>query len=184
MIADTFSGYSGAQLELIAKAETAGRAIPPLWPLSSSVAVNPFLGQSDKSLTDVAALLSRVGGLKVTMPRSWYADKISDGTIIDADLVAALARFPSAGETVEDLKSAALQNAPTMPALPTVAELAADVSGIDWQGIIAERFGAWAAGYFDAGQALWQNAPGRGAYEAWRDFAMRDIAMHFRWFTE
>ena len=95
MIADTFSGYSGAQLEMIAKAETAGRAIPPLWPLSSSVAVNPFLGQTDKSLPQVAALLSRVGGTAVTMPRSWYAGKIADGTITDADLAAALAQLPN-----------------------------------------------------------------------------------------
>ncbi len=176
MIADTFSGYSGAQLELIAKAETAGRAIPPLWPLSSSVAVNPFLGQTDKSLPQVAALLSRVGGTAVTMPRSWYAGKIADGTITDADLAAALAQYPKAGASVDALRSATDKSAPVAPALPTVAELAADVSGIDWQGIITERFGAWAAGYFDAGQALWQNAPGRGAYEAWRDFAMRDLS--------
>ncbi len=176
MIADTFSGYSGAQLELIAKAETAGRAIPPLWPLSSSVAVNPFLGQTGKSLPEVAALLSRVGGTAVTMPRSWYAGKIADGTITDADLAAALAEYPAAGQSVDALRSAADKEAPVAPALPTVAELAADVSGIDWPGIIEERFGTWAAGYFDAGQALWQNTPGRGAYEAWRDFAMRDLS--------
>jgi len=176
MTADTFSGYSGAQLELIAKAERAGRAIPPLWPLSSSVAVNPFLGQTDKTLGDVAALLSRVGGVDMTMPRSWYAAKLADGTITDADLKAALAQYPTACETVDDLKAATKIEAPTPPALPTVADLAAEVSGIDWRGIITERFGAWAAGYFDTGQALWQTAPGQGAYEAWRDFAMRDLS--------
>ena len=176
MTAHTFSGYSGKQLELIAKAENAGLAIPPLWPLSSSVAVNPFLGQSDKGLTDVAALLSRVGGVNVTMPRGWYAGKIAEGTISDADLGAALAQYPGAAGTVDELKAAAQQDVPTVAALPTVAELASDVSGIDWQGIITERFGAWAASYFDAGQALWQNAPGRDAFEAWRDFAMRDLS--------
>ncbi|WP_333711897.1 YbcC family protein [Yoonia sp.] len=176
MIADTFSGYSGAQLELIAKAETAGRAIPPLWPLSSSVAVNPFLGQTDRGLTDVAALLARVGGLEVTMPRGWYAGKIADGTITEADLTAALRIYPDAAPDIAGLKEAATQDTPSGAALRSVADLAAEVSGIDWQGIITERFGAWAAGYFDAGQALWQNAPGRGAFEAWRDFAMRDLS--------
>ena len=72
MKADVFSGYAGAQLEMIAKAEHAGRAIPPLWPLSSSVAVNPFLGQTEQTLPQVAALLERVAGTSVTMPRSWY----------------------------------------------------------------------------------------------------------------
>ena len=57
--------FSGGQLELIATAEQACRAIPPLWPLSSSVAVNPFLGQADKSLADVAGLMGRVAGMRL-----------------------------------------------------------------------------------------------------------------------
>ena len=175
MKADTFSGYSGVQLEIIAKADNAGRAIPPLWPLSSSVAVNPFLGQTEQTLQEVAALLERVAGTAVTMPRHWYAGKIADGTVCDADLAAALAEYPQLGLDVSSLKSAANTDVSTRPALPTVAELASDVSGIDWPGIIAERFGAWASGYFDAGQALWQNKPGRGAFQAWRDFAARDL---------
>jgi uncharacterized protein YbcC (UPF0753/DUF2309 family) len=176
MKAEVFSGYAGVQLEMIAKAETAGRAIPPLWPLSSSVAVNPFLGQTEQSLPDVAALLERVAGTAVTMPRSWYQTKITDGAITDADLMAALAQFPQAAADVDALKAAATHEAQVVQALPTIADLAADASGIDWPGIIAERFGAWAAGYFDAGQALWQHKPGRGAFEAWRDFATRDLS--------
>ena len=62
MKAETYSGYSGAHLEVIAKAEAAGRAIPPLWPLSSSVAVNPFLGQTEQSLPQVAAPYFRFFG--------------------------------------------------------------------------------------------------------------------------
>ena len=41
MKVDTYAGFSGAHLELIAVSEAASRAIPPLWPLQSSVAVNP-----------------------------------------------------------------------------------------------------------------------------------------------
>ncbi len=175
MMADTFSGYAGVHLELIAKAESAGRAIPPLWPLSSSVAVNPFLGQTEQSLPEVAALLDRVAGTAVTMPRDWYAAKIADGTIDDADLLAALAQFPGATDDVAGLKAAAQMPSTATSALPTIADLAAEVSGIDWPGIIAERFGVWAAGYFDAGQALWQTKPGRRAFDAWRDFASRDL---------
>nr|QQZ51150.1 DUF2309 family protein [Phenylobacterium glaciei] len=64
---------------------------------------------------------------------------------------------------------------PTARALPTIADLAAEVSGIDWPGLIAERFGAWAAGYFDEGQALWAAPRGRGAYAAWRAVATHDL---------
>lgn len=175
MKADTFSGYAGVHLELIAKAEAAGRAIPPLWPLSSSVAVNPFLGQTEQTLPQVAALLDRVAGTSVTMPRDWYHNKISDGTITDADLTAALAQFPDAAPDVSALKAAAAVRSKALAALPTVADLAAEVSGIDWPGIVQERFGVWAAGFFDTGQALWQNTPGRRAFDAWRDFASRDL---------
>ena len=35
--------------------------------------------------------------------------------------------------------------------------------------------GAWAAGYFDAGQALWQLTPGRSAFGSWRAFASQDL---------
>ena len=175
MKADTFSGYAGAHLEVIAKAEAAGRAIPPLWPLSSSVAVNPFLGQTEQTLPQVAALLDRVGGTAVTMPRDWYAAKIADGTITDADITAALAQFPDGAKDIAAVKDAATTTSTPPAPLPTVADLAADVSGIDWPGIIAERFGVWAAGYFDVGQALWQNTPGRDAFDSWRDFASRDL---------
>ncbi|EBA12135.1 YbcC family protein [Roseobacter sp. CCS2] len=175
MKAETYAGYSGAHLEVIAKAEAAGRAIPPLWPLSSSVAVNPFLGQTEQNLPQVAALLDRVAGTAVTMPRDWYQAKISDGTITDADLTAALAQVPGAAQDIAAFKAAADGASAAAAALPTVADLAAEVSGIDWPGIVEERFGVWAAGYFDAGQALWQNKPGRRAFDAWRDFASRDL---------
>ena len=46
---------------------------------------------------------------------------------------------------------------------------------MDWPGIIAERFGAWAAGYFDEGQALWAAPKGKGAYAAWRAIATHDL---------
>lgn len=176
MKVDTYAGYSGQHLELIALSETAVRAIPPLWPLSSSVAVNPFLGQAGQSLSGTAALLGRVSGAPVTMPRSWYAARIADGTILDADLEAALAAAPEAGPSgAAALKAAAGEFGGQAAAFATVADLAAQVSGIDWPGLMDERIGAWAAGYFDRGQALWQATPGREAFDSWQLFAGRDL---------
>jgi len=37
---------------LFAAADAAGRMIPPVWPLASSVAVNPFLGQTGETLAE------------------------------------------------------------------------------------------------------------------------------------
>ena len=176
MKVDTFAGFAGTHLELIAVSEKASLAIPPLWPLSASVAVNPFLGQSDKSLTEVAALLHRVSGTSATMPRNWYAARLNDGTITDADLTAAATRAKtSAGGTDVDLRAFAQGPDDTLAPLPTVAHMAAEASGIDWPRLVADRVGAWAAGYFDKGQALWQTTPGRGVFESWQVFASRDL---------
>ncbi|MBC7505247.1 MAG: DUF2309 domain-containing protein [Sandarakinorhabdus sp.] len=164
-------------MALIAAADQAAQAIPPVWPLASSVAVNPFLGQTHESLATVAARLARVAGAPVTMPRSWYRERITDGSITDADLSEALAIAPVALRPSNlGLLMAAVQGSkPEVSALPTVADLAAEVSGINWPGFIAERFGAWAAGYLDEGQALWAAPRGRGAYAAWRAVATHDL---------
>ncbi len=164
-------------LDLDAAADRAARAIPPVWPLASSVAVNPFLGQTDESLATAGARLERVVGVPVTMARSWYQERIASGAITDGDLSEAFANAPVTlrPANLAALKSASRVSKPTASALPTIADLAAEVSGIDWPGLIAERFGAWAAGYFDEGQALWAAPRGRGAYAAWRAVATHDL---------
>jgi hypothetical protein len=164
-------------LELDAAMDRAARAIPPLWPLASSVAVNPFLGQTRESLATVGARLERVAGAPVTMPRSWYEQRIASGIITDADLSAALSSAPAAlrPANLAALKSAARVLKPEINAAQTIADLAAEVSGIDWPGLIAERFGAWAGGYFDEGQALWAAPRSKGAYAAWRAVATHDL---------
>jgi uncharacterized protein YbcC (UPF0753/DUF2309 family) len=156
--------------------DAAARAIPPVWPLSSSVAVNPFLGQTGETLAQVGARLGRVGGVPVTMPRAWYVSRLKDGTITDADIAAVLEVYPAgAFGGVADIKVLAAVKAATPGAQPTIADLAAQVSGIDWPGVIADRFGNWAAGYFDQGQALWAAPRRRGAYDAWRQQATHDL---------
>lgn len=156
--------------------DTAARAIPPVWPLASSVAVNPFLGQTGETLAQVGTRLGRVGGVPVTMPRAHYNALIGDGTITDADITAALGAqkapdLPNLGK----IKQAAATPIRTPAPQPTIADLAAKVSGIDWPGILADRFGHWAAGYFDQGQALWAAPRRRGAYDAWRQNATHDL---------
>lgn len=173
-----FSELSSADLKHIAAiADRAGRAIPPLWPLASSVAVNPFLGQADESLAKVGARLARVAGIAVTMPRRWFQDKILAGAISDEDLFEAWDRAPAhlKPTNLAALKDSATSASAKPTALPSIAELAAEVSNIDWPGLIAERFGSWAAGYFDEGQALWAAPRGRSAYAAWRAAATHDL---------
>jgi uncharacterized protein len=162
---------------LIKAADLAARAIPPAWPLAATVAVNPYLGQADQSLAEAGARLSRVAGLSVTMPRAWYAIKIAQGTISDIDLGEALAAASQGSRPtdVAALKVALRHQPDNGQALPTVADLAAKASGIDWPGVIADRISTFAASHFDEGQALWITPSGRGTYTSWRDFASHDL---------
>ena len=157
-------------------ADAATRQIPPLWPLATSVAVNPFLGQTGESLAKTAARLERAAGIRVTLPRQDYLAKIRAGEITDADMQVALDAFD--GEkpvSVDALRKAAARPEAAPKALPTIAELVQDVTGIDWPEIVADRIGVWAAGYFDQGQALWPVAKRGNAFEAWHMFARRDL---------
>jgi uncharacterized protein YbcC (UPF0753/DUF2309 family) len=163
--------------DLRAAMRAAADAVPPAWPLAATVAVNPFLGQAGEDLAHVAARLGRIAGVATTMPRDWYAARIAVGAITDDDLAGAL---DAAGPAQRPVSLAALMGAvgePMAPpaALPTVADLAAAASGIDWPAIIADRFGTWAAGWFDEGQALWAAPQGRSAYVAWRAAATHDL---------
>ncbi len=171
--------YPAALLELVAIADDAVRQIPPLFPLASNVAVNPFLGQSDETLAITAARLGRVSGTRITPERAIFSERVKSGEILDADLAEALSNVESRFDSpdLEDIK-AAIETEPTPAvALRTVADLAADVSGVDWPGLIEERIGAWAASHFDQGQALWQPSRTGGAFSAWREFASRDLTL-------
>lgn len=158
-------------------ADAAARAIPPVWPLASSVAVNPYLGQAELDLAHTAAVLARVSDAATTMPRRWYRERIDAGAISDDDLAAALAAAtgPSRPATLGELKLAAQRPHLRRDPLPTIADLAAKVSGIDWPAVITERLGGWAAAYFDEGQALWAAPRGKCAYRAWQDVATHDL---------
>ena len=162
---------------LLGAAEAAARAIPPAFPLSATVAVNPFLGQVADDLATAAERLGRVAGARLTRPRTVLAGEVAAGRITDADLAAALAAnaAPNRPADLAALKAALGREAPAPDALPTVAALATEATGIDWPAVIARSIGLWAAGHFDRGQALWSPAPGRSAFAAWREWAVHDL---------
>lgn len=157
------------------------RAIPPAWPLSATVAVNPFLGQTDQSLSQTDMLLRALSGTAITMPTEYYAAKLAAGEITDTDLTAALQALSGSDGAEGKRQLVALKSTasnyiePAIERIPTIADLAATASGIDWPGIVAERFGVWAAAYFDDGQALWAAARAKRAYTEWRAVATHDL---------
>ena len=162
---------------LLEAAEKAARAIPPAFPLSATVAVNPFLGQVGEDLATAQARLARVAGVRITRSRGAAVADMAAGRINDDDLAAALIACPSALKPVDlaMLKAKMGVEAALPAALPSVADLASRATGVDWPSVIAKAVGLWAAGRFDRGQALWSPAPGLGAYAAWREWAVHDL---------
>jgi len=170
--------FASAQVSGIREAATSAiRAVPPAFPLEATVAVNPFLGQTALDFASAAALLSKSSGASLTQPRRSYLADIVSGRIADVDLAAALEANPAHNKpgSLVQLKEMAKQNPPRREAVPTIADLAAKASGIDWPSIIEKTVGLWAAGYFDRGQALWSSVPSEGAFAAWRSWASRDL---------
>lgn len=165
--------------KILAAAEAAARAVPPAFPLDATVAVNPFLGQINEDLATAAARLARVAGCRATRTGAEYAAAIRDGLISDEDLKEALLAAPWACKPadIDTLRRCAerIGQGPTPQAFPTIADLAAEASGIDWPALIDKCIGLWAAGHFDRGQALWSPAPGSDAFTAWRGWAMHDL---------
>ncbi len=178
--ARTAPTYALAIDTIKAAVQRAEQRIAPLWPLRYFVAVNPYLGLIDHSFESAAYILARRAGARMTAPRSFYAQAIRSGRITDADLEAALAGgspFPGAPANVAALKAFALgdEPEPTFPILPTVADAARKVTGINWADVVTDLISTWAGAYFDLGQSYWRS-PWKHLppYAAWRAEAAHD----------
>ena len=163
--------FTGPELELFAVARTAAGMIPPAFPLAATVAVNPFLGQAGQDRAQTAAILTRVGGLRIFRDRADYADLIAKGRI---DTVAMQTAARAYGLKPADLEQAVTQPTPQPKAYPSAADLAGGAAGRDWADLARDRIATWAAAHFDQGQALWPALEG-SAYASWRAFASRDL---------
>ena len=165
--------FNGPSLELFSRADAAIAQIPPAFPLSATIAVNPYLGQAGEPRALTSARLAAVAGERLFRPRDDLAAMVQEGRVTPEDLDQA-AQSVGAEITVEDLAVALRRPAPEPKALPHVAALADDASGIGWSAFVEERIGTWAAAHFDQGQAFWP-APDSGVYASWRAFASRDL---------
>ena len=158
------------------------RAVAPVWPLSSFVAVNPFLGLADRSVAEAAQTVARTAGARMTMPRRFYVEALASGRMGAAHLTSALAEARARGESNLPADPGSLEKllrggeAPPPTALvPAVTDVVSVLTGRDWNRILVERIGAWAATWFDEGQASWRS-PWRNLrpYEAFRAEASLD----------
>jgi uncharacterized protein YbcC (UPF0753/DUF2309 family) len=161
--------------------------IAPLWPLKNFVAVNPFLGFSDRSFHGVCAMMRRVARIEMLMPRSFYRAALASGEIEDRDLASALSAMPRAWRGPADLdalKAAIGRTAPAGTAVgqsvATVAEVLDALASGDRQtsrtAFMIDEISKWCAAYFDEGQSVWRMPTGGAApYAAWRAAMRHDL---------
>ncbi len=153
--------------------------IAPVWSLENFVAVNPYLGLTDHSFTAAADLLHRVGGIEMTLPVSFYLDALKEGKIQAVDVQEALFKDDPAAA---DQATAFIQRAYAVRVaeqsrvmVDTVADVVSRETGKDWSRFATDRTSAWAASYFDNGQALWATAQqNAGIFSAWKTEAAID----------
>ncbi len=165
--------------------------MPPVWPLQRFVAVNPFLGLTDRPFAEVCRLMQRVGHATMLPDPTLFQRKLQTGHLILTDVEQALeaARtslpFPWAKEagrlSLGDLTQWLNPSEAPPPAgekmepLLSAADFFAHPQGGSWSERVATEIGKWCAAYCDAGQAAWP-MPWRDLplFAAWREAASVD----------
>ena len=148
--------------------------IPPMWPLQSFVAVNPFIGLTDRTFADACALMQRVTHGGMLMPAAYYREQ-GAALVTDADLQNALDQTQST-LSINDLRAWLEHDVPVAnAAMPTVAESFDAWSHGHWTAFIVDEVSKWCSAYYDAGQASWR-MPWRGLdlFNAWKSAAVDD----------
>lgn len=148
--------------------------IPPLWPLQSFVAVNPFVGLCGRTFTDACALMNRVTRGGMLMPAAYYREQVADN-IADADLQNALDQSGST-LSLRDLRDWLGRDEPiAAPSIPTVAQIFDAQNGTSWKPFIIDEVSKWCSAFYDQGQASWR-MPWRDQsfFDAWRSASWDD----------
>jgi len=153
--------------------------IPPLWPLESFVAVNPFLSLSAERFEDACSTMKGIAGADMLMPREYYVGLLDEGKITDHDLRSALHVMgldDGTDASLADWKRR-LDNAPAYApsSATTFAEVVERVEGGRASAEVTEEVAKWCAAYFDEGQSAWR-MPWQGLplFAAWRAAAEHD----------
>jgi len=167
--------------------ESACKRIPPLWTLKNFVAVNPFVGLSDRHFLAAAKLMQQVGHGEMLEPAEFYLDQISNGRIQERDFQAAMkiaaeSLPPDWAKEIDFVSLDALKNvlADSLAQRPaarvlTFADFVDAQSGSGWVAFVVEEISKWSSAYFDQGQSSWR-MPWRnlGFFAAWKQAAQLD----------
>lgn len=159
--------------------EEACKKIAPLWSLENFVAVNPYMGLTDQKFESAAQNLSTIGGIQMTLPLTYYQQKIQEGFISKQDLHAAILDHSNLWGDFEsffqDLESLGTET--TKKGLPLLVDIASQIAEKDWARFYKDRITNWASSYFDKGQATWNTSIQKiGIFESWKNESSYDMS--------
>jgi len=168
--------------------ERACALVPPLWTLRNFVAVNPFLGLTQKSFGDAIVEIDRIKHGDPLFPADFYRKRHDEGRILEVDIDEAIAAAPTAlgrpdlvDEDPAVIRIALFGTGPSHERIPAYSELVDLIDESDWSGLIVEEIGKWCAARFDRGQSSWpQPYADRPLYAAWRELAKVDRSPEIR----
>ncbi|MFP4091647.1 MAG: YbcC family protein [Cyclobacteriaceae bacterium] len=186
------SSYLASDDLLKSRISTACQKIAPVWPLESFVAVNPYLGLAGLDFESAAHLLHKAGGIKMSMPLSFYLDALEEGKMSRSEVEEALMqnkayRHSSFEHFIAQVKQNSKYELHDEDPLLCFAEVASEHSGRAWSRLMVSRISEWASAYYDENQALWQTHSRRiSLFSSWRREASLDMTpgimgfKHFR----
>lgn len=158
-------------VDIVQSIHEACHRIPPLFPLSDFVAVNPFLGLSDRPFSKAAQLLRKTAKADILMPSSWYLEQLHLNRFTEVDL--------QETKQIEDPISFdrnalinTLQEETTWKGIKTIAEMSSQKETSDF---VLEEISKWCSVYYDEGQSSWK-FPWReeSLFIAWKSAAVLD----------
>ena len=164
-----------SEANLAPKVEAACSLIAPLWPLKNFVAVNPYFGLADQPFWQAGAILERVAGQGLAMPREYYLEQVRNGRITREDFAAALRELGSNWNLDSFDRELARKDGAGPVRLALLSDVLGSIDRQDWSGFVVERISQYCAAYFDEGQAMW-TLPWKNAslYGGWREYAALD----------
>ncbi len=155
------------------------KKIAPVWSLENFVAVNPYMGHANKKFETVAQELAATGGIEMTLPTSYYLQKIKEGKMSKEDIATVLSKrkepnAPDVEQFLQNLDDVLDDNEGAIRII-TVADVATRLTTKDWNRFVTSRISSWAASYFDKGQALWAASnKEENLFLAWKEEASVD----------
>ncbi|MFO0866762.1 MAG: putative inorganic carbon transporter subunit DabA, partial [Gemmataceae bacterium] len=181
-IPDAKASLAAMSEELMRELAALESIVPPLWPLRSYVAVNPFLGLSGQRFLNARQTFREVRDCEMLPSLDHYAAKIESGQIARPDIEEAYRRavqeYPElyAGLSVEGIVRLSEHPAANAPANErrwfAISELIDRQTRASWTSHILNDVTRHCGAHFDEGQAIW-SSPWKGMpfYTAWREAA-------------